>query len=105
MAALVKLPQRARPGEVIEISVMAAHPMETGLRPGADGRLIARNIVNTFTCTYAGEVVFSAELYPAITADPYLAFTTVATLTGTLEFRWIDDRGEVIAEQRRLIVE
>ncbi len=105
MAALVKLPQRARAGEVIEISVMAAHPMETGFRTGLDGRLVPRNILNTFVCLYEGVEVFRAELFPAITADPYLAFTTVATQTGTFEFRWTDDRGEVIAERRQLIVE
>ncbi len=105
MAALVKLPQRARAGEVIEISVMAAHPMETGFRTGLDGRLVPRNILNTFVCLYEGVEVFRAELFPAITADPYLAFTTVATQTGTFEFRWTDDRGEVIAERRQLTVE
>lgn len=105
MAALVKLPQRARAGEVIEISVMAAHPMETGFRTGLDGRLVPRNILNTFVCLYEGVEVFRAELFPAITANPYLAFTTVATQTGTFEFRWTDDRGEVIAERRQLTVE
>jgi sulfur-oxidizing protein SoxZ len=105
MAALVKMPQRARAGEVIEISVMAAHPMETGFKPGPDGRLIPRNIIHTFTCSDAGVEVFRVDLSPAITADPYLAFTTVATRTGTLEFRWTDDRGEIIVEQRQLIVE
>ena len=104
-SALVKVPPRARRGEVIEITAMAAHPMETGVRPGADGRLVPRNIVHTFSCRYDGAEVFRAELHPAITANPYLAFTTVATRSGPLEFRWEDDRGEVIVATATIVVE
>jgi sulfur-oxidizing protein SoxZ len=103
--ALVRVPPRARRGEVIEITAMAAHPMETGVRPGADGRLVPRNIVHTFTCRYDGAEVFRAEFHPAITANPYLVFTTVATRSGTLEFRWEDDRGAVIVASATLLVD
>jgi sulfur-oxidizing protein SoxZ len=104
-AALIKLPERARRGEVIEITAMAAHPMETGFRTGESGQLIARNIVHTFVCLYEGIEVFRADLFPAITANPYVAFTTVATTSGTLEFRWTDDSGAVIVERARITVE
>jgi sulfur-oxidizing protein SoxZ len=103
--ALVRVPPRARRGEVIEVTAMAAHPMETGVRPGADGRLVPRNIVHTFTCRYDGAEVFRAEFHPAITANPYVAFTTVATRSGTLEFRWEDDRGAVIVASATLLVD
>jgi sulfur-oxidizing protein SoxZ len=103
--ALVRVPPRARRGEVIEVTAMAAHPMETGVRPGADGRLVPRNIVHTFTCRYDGTEVFRAEFHPAITANPYVAFTTVATRSGTLEFRWEDDRGAVIVASATLLVD
>lgn len=103
--ALVKVPPRARAGEVIEITAMAAHPMETGLRPGPDGRLVPRHIAHTFSCRYDGAEVFRAELFPAITANPFVAFTTVATRSGTLEFRWEDDRGESIVARAAIVVE
>ena len=35
--ALVNVPKTARRGEVIEVKVLLAHPMETGFRPGPDG--------------------------------------------------------------------
>ena len=38
-------------------------------------------------------MVFSAELHPAIAANPYLVFTTVATVSGTLSFSWEGDNG------------
>ena len=44
-------------------------------------------------CTYNGVEVFRAELHPAIAANPLITFTTVATESGTLEFRWTGDNG------------
>jgi sulfur-oxidizing protein SoxZ len=49
--------------------------------------------------------VFRAELFPAITANPFVAFMTIATVSGTLEFRWTDDAGNSIVERARIIVE
>jgi sulfur-oxidizing protein SoxZ len=37
--------------------------------------------------------VFRGDLFPAIAANPFLSFFTVATESGTLEFQWIDDHG------------
>lgn len=104
-STLVRVPPRARAGEVIELTAMAAHPMETGMRTGPDGRLVPRNIVHTFSCRYDGEEVFRAELYPAITANPYIVFTTVATRSGPVVFRWEDDQGEVIVATATIVVE
>lgn len=104
-SALISLPQRARRGEVIDITVMVAHPMETGLRPGPDGRLIPRRIIHAFSCELDGTEVFRAELFPAITANPFISFSLLASSSGTLVFRWTDDAGEVITEQRRLTLE
>ena len=67
--------------------------METGFRPDDDGKVQPRNIVRRFSCRYNGEEVFSAELFPAIAANPSIAFSTLATVSGTLRFTWEGDRG------------
>ena len=90
---LVTAPRTARRGEIIELRVLIAHPMETGYRPGADGQVLARDLIRRFTCRYDGELVFAADLYAAVAANPYLAFTTVATRSGTLSFTWEGDKG------------
>lgn len=90
---LIKVPPTARRGEIIEIHATIRHPMETGYRPGADGKLLPRDIIRRFSCHYDGELVFSAELFPAVAANPYLAFHTVATVSGTLRFSWEGDHG------------
>lgn len=103
--ALISLPAKAKRGEVVEIRAMIAHPMETGFRPDAKGALIARDIVNRFECLFEGEQVFACDLFPAMSANPYLSFTMVAEASGDLVFRWRDDGGAVTEEKRRIEVE
>jgi sulfur-oxidizing protein SoxZ len=88
---VVNVPKEAKRGEVIEIRTLAAHPMETGFRRTQLGEVIPRDIIREFVCTYNGVEVFRAELHPAMAANPLIAFTTVATESGTLEFRWTGD--------------
>jgi sulfur-oxidizing protein SoxZ len=88
---LIKVPASARRGEVIAIHTTIGHPMETGYRPGDNGKILLRDIIRRFTCHYNDELVFSAELFPAIAANPYIAFHTVATASGTLRFTWEGD--------------
>ena len=102
--ALIKLPATAAPGEVIEIRTMIQHPMETGYRPGPNGKLLPRDIIRRFTCVYDGEVIFSAELHPAIAANPFISFTTVATVTGTVTFTWEGDNDFLQTETATLTV-
>ena len=60
--------------------------METGFRRTQLGELIPRDIITPFVCTYNGVEIFRADLHPAIAANPLIAFTTVATESGTLSF-------------------
>ena len=76
---LLRVPTTAEKGSVIEIRALIQHVMETGYRPNAQGVVQARDIIWHFTCRYDGEVVFSAALSPAIAANPFIAFTAIAT--------------------------
>lgn len=89
---LIKAPTSARRGEIITIHTTIAHEMETGFRPGNDGKILPRNIITAFTCHYNDELVFEASLFPAMAANPYIAFCTVATVSGTLRLSWKGDR-------------
>src|SRR5215469_6809663 len=91
--ARVNVPQKARRGEVIEIKTLVAHA--TGYRRDNVGNPIPRNIICQFLCTYNGVEVFRADFFPAVAANPFLSFFTVANESGTLEFQWIDDHGNI----------
>lgn len=105
MTALVNVPTTARRGEVVEIKAMTAHPMETGYRTGLNGARIPRRIIHRFACTYDGEEIFAADLFPAMSANPFLSFHTVATGSGTLVFTWTDDDGSVTTATAEIAVE
>lgn len=90
---VIKVPARAKRGEIIEIRTLVAHVMETGYRRTQLGELVPRDIIRGFVCTYNGEEIFRAELHPAIAANPLITFTTVATESGTIEFKWSGDKG------------
>jgi sulfur-oxidizing protein SoxZ len=92
-SALINVPAKAKRGEIIEIKTLMSHVMETGYRRTATGELIPRNIITNFTCRYNGAEVFRADLFPAIAANPFITFFTVATESGKFDFDWIGDNG------------
>ena len=92
-AALINVPARAKRGDIIEIKTLMSHIMETGYRRTAAGDLVTRVIVTSFTCRYNGKEIFRADLFPAVAANPFLSFFTVAQDSGKFEFEWIGDRG------------
>jgi sulfur-oxidizing protein SoxZ len=102
---LINIPSQAKPGEIIEIKTLIAHPMETGYRLDSTGGAIPRDIINLFVCTYNGAEIFRAELFPAIAANPFLAFFTTATESGEIVFSWTDDHGGTQTETRQITVE
>ena len=103
--ALINAPAKAQRGAVIEIKTLASHVMETGFRYTQTGELVPRDIVTGFTATYNGEEVFRARLHPAISANPYLTFHTVATESGTIELTWTGDNGFSATERITITVE
>ena len=100
----ITAPSSAKQGEVIEIKALAAHVMENGFRRTQEGALIPRDIITQFVCSYNGVEIFRAELHPAMAANPLIAFTTVATESGTLEFKWIGDNGYAVTESKAISV-
>jgi sulfur-oxidizing protein SoxZ len=102
--AVVNVPAQAKRGEVIEIKTLAGHVMETGFRRTELGELIPRNIITRFVCTYNGVEVFRAELHPAVAANPLIAFTTIATESGKLEFRWTGDNGFSLTQSAAITI-
>ena len=92
-SALINVPRKAKRGEILEIKTLMSHIMETGYRHTADGDAVPRNIITSFSCKYNGAEVFRADLFPAISANPFITFFTVATESGKFDFEWIGDQG------------
>jgi len=103
--ALINVPKKAKRGQVVEIKTLISHVMESGFRHGTNGRDIPRDIITSFSCRYNGEEIFATQLFPAIAANPFITFHTVATESGTLAFQWIGDNGFDVTEEAKIVVE
>ena len=103
--ALINVPAKAKKGEVIELKALILHPMETGFRPGTNGRIIPRNIIERFTASWNGSEIFRMDFSPAIAANPFVSFFAMATESGKITFRWTGDEGFLVEEQVAIAVE
>ena len=103
-SALINVPKKAKRGDVIEIKTLMSHIMETGYRHTAEGQVIPRDIITSLRCTYDGEEIFSTTLFPAIAANPFVTFFTVATKSGTIAFHWEGDNGFSVTEEAKIEV-
>jgi sulfur-oxidizing protein SoxZ len=104
-SALINVPARAKRGQIIEIKTLMSHIMETGFRRTATGELVPRDIITSFVCRYNGNEIFRADLFPAIAANPFISFFTVATESGKFDFEWVGDKGFSETATASIIVE
>ena len=91
----VKIPKKISAGDIVTIKTLISHKMESGQRKDKEGNPIPRDIINKFVATFNGEVVFSVDIDPAVSANPYFEFSTRVEEAGTFQFTWTDDAGEV----------
>lgn len=101
----VKVPKSAAAGEVITIKTLISHPMESGQRKDKKtGELIPRKIINKFVASFEGTPVFTANIEPAVSANPYFEFSMKVPGPGTIRFEWTDDDGTVYDLEKSIAV-
>ena len=100
----VKVPKSAAAGEVITIKTLISHNMESGQRKDKDGNPIPRQIINKFTCEFEGQPVFTCDILPAISANPYFEFNAKVDKSGSFKFTWVDDNGETYSHEEAIEV-
>lgn len=100
----VKVPKSAAAGEVIKLKTLISHTMESGQRKDKDGTVIPRKIINKFVCEFNGNTVFSADIDPAVAANPFFEFKAKVAESGTFKFLWTDDDGTVTEAEKNIEV-
>ena len=100
----VSVPETAEAGEIFPIRAVISHPMETGMREDAFEEWVRKRIISRFGCTYAGEEIFKARLYPAVATNPYFSFFGRALESGPVEFSWYDMKDITFTASAELIV-
>jgi sulfur-oxidizing protein SoxZ len=102
----VKVPKKAAKGDIITIKTLISHKMESGQRKDKKtGEFIPRKIINHFKAEFNGAEMFSANLEPAVSANPYFQFKAKVTESGTFKFTWTDDDGSIYSTEKKITVE
>ena len=79
-------------GENVKIKTLAEHEMETGVRrDNVTGVIYPRLIIQSVIAKYNGKIVFKANWFSGVSANPYLAFYITAKESGLIEIEWKDD--------------
>ncbi|MBL4892834.1 MAG: thiosulfate oxidation carrier complex protein SoxZ [Rhizobiaceae bacterium] len=100
----VKVPKTASVGDIVTIKSLISHKMESGQRKNKKGEPIPRRIINKFTVTFNDTVVFSADIDPAVSANPYFEFSAKVNESGTFKFVWVDDDGSQYTTEKKIAV-
>ena len=82
-------------GDVADVSVLMAHPMETGLRKDAAGKLVPLHFIQSITAQLNGKTVFTADVSQAVSRNPVFAFKVKGARAGDkLSVTWQDNTGD-----------
>ena len=88
----LKFKEVVNKGEIVKVKTLAEHEMEPGVRRDVDtGVIYPRLIIQKVLARYNGELVFKANWFSGVSANPYLAFHFKAKESGLIEIEWIDD--------------
>jgi len=82
-------------GDVVDVRVLMAHPMETGLRKDADGNVVPIHFIQTITVQLNDKLVFQAETSQGIARNPVFGFKVKGAKAGDkLTITWTDNKGD-----------
>ena len=100
----VKVPKEVSIDEIVEIKTLIRHPMHSGRMKDADGQIIPRQIINSFSAKFNGKEVFQMDLEPSISTNPFIVFQYKAKESGKFDFEWVDDNGEIYSISKEMAV-
>lgn len=87
-------------GDKVEVKVLMAHAMETGLRKDAEGAPVPAHYIQRVTATCNGKTVLSAQWGPSVSKNPFLSFRFAGAAKGDkLSITWVDNKGETRSDE------
>jgi sulfur-oxidizing protein SoxZ len=82
-------------GDVADVRVLMAHPMETGQRKDAAGKIVPLHFIQTISAQLNGKTVFNADVSQAVSRNPVFAFKVKGAKAGDkLSVTWQDNKGD-----------
>jgi len=102
--SLIKIkPKKFKDGDVVKVSFMVMHPMETGARKDKKTKqLIPAKYINSVKFNYNGKVITTMNVWEALSTNP--VFTTYMKINGKgkLTVTFTDSTGEVHEKSKKI---
>ena len=78
-----------------DVRVLMTHPMETGQRKDAEGKIVPLHFIQNVTVKLNGKVVLESEISQAVSRNPVFSFRVKGGAKGDkIEVSWLDNKGE-----------
>ena len=82
-------------GDVADIRVLIAHPMETGQRKDAKGEIVPQHFIQSIVVTHNGNTVYSGQWSQAVSRNPVFAVRVRGAKVGDkVVVTWVDNKGD-----------
>ena len=102
--SLIKIkPKKFKDGEVVKVSFMVMHQMETGARKDKKTKkLIPAKYINSVKFDYNGKIITTMNVWEALSTNP--VFTTYMKINGKgkLTVTFTDSTGEVHEKSKKI---
>jgi len=82
-------------GDVADVRILIAHPMETGMRRNASGKIVPLHFIQSVVVTHNGKTVLDAQWSQAIARNPFLGLRVKGARAGDkIVVTWTDNTGD-----------
>ena len=91
-------------GDVADIRVLVAHPMETGQRRDAAGALVPTHFIQSMTVTHNGNAVYDAQWSQAVSRNPVFAVRVKGAKVGDkVVVSWVDNKNDKRTDEASVV--
>ena len=82
-------------GDVADIRILMAHPMETGQRKDAKGEIVPLHFIRSVLVAHNGKTVLDAQWSQAVARNPFLGLRVKGARAGDkVSVTWVDTKGD-----------
>lgn len=98
----IRVPEKAKAGEVVTVRVLVTHPME--IIEFKDGKPVPKNYnyIHRVEATFNGKKVFEAETTQAVSQNPLMAFPVKVNEPGTVRVTFHDTQGKTYTGEAQI---
>jgi sulfur-oxidizing protein SoxZ len=102
--SLIKIkPKTYANGDIVNVSFMVMHPMETGMRKDKDTKqIIPAEYINSVKYVYNGKVITTMNVWESLSTNPVFTTSMRVDGEGELVVTYTDNKGDVNEQSTKI---